>query len=178
MIVYQKSRWLAAINESKWIFSLWRRDALWCSLMFGWVRTVTTRSQDFHSLQFKGNLSQKQAKETMVWWKIPLVYSSWDKSQSKQHRSKVAHVCYSTEDRRKPPWNVINKKKKSLHLKNHVKSEMDVWISQWNCIGWPDVKMSSWAFVCFSTFLSISSGMVTRLTPSIRPGFFGLTFSH
>lgn len=40
--------------------------------------------------------------------------------------------------------------------------------------GWTDVKMSSWAFVCFSTFLSISSGMVTRLTPRLWPGFLDL----
>lgn len=136
-----------------------------------WVRekrqhTVAGFPQGAH---FKGNFFQKQAKETIVWWKIPLIYSSWDKSQSKQHLSKIAHVCYSTEERRKQPWNFILKK--SLHLKNHAKSKMDVWISQWNHIGWTDVKMLSWAFVCFSTFLSISSGMVTRLTPRLGPGF-------
>lgn len=61
--------------------------------------------------------------------------------------------------------------KKMTPSEESCKSKMDVWISQWNRIGWTDVKMLSWAFVCFSTFLSISSGMVTRLTPRLGPGF-------
>lgn len=119
----RKSCWLAANNKPKGIFSF-------PVTLYSVASCLVDREQSAHGrristvrAQFKGNFFQKQAKETMVWWKIPLIYSSWDKSQNEQHRSKFAH-CYSTEDCRKQPWNVIKKikqtNKKSLRLKNQV----------------------------------------------------------
>lgn len=110
MIACQKFCWLAANNEPKGIFSLWRSDALQCTVASCLVERELSAHVFHGAHSLKATSFKNKAKETMVWWKIPLIYSSWDKSQSEQNRCKVACICYSTEDCRKQPWNVIKKK--------------------------------------------------------------------
>lgn len=115
--------------------------------------------------QFKGNFFHQQVKGAIVWWKILIFYSNWDKSQREQHRSKVAHICCGVKDHRIQPW---NKSCAALLFKLRFFSLFGFFTQT----VLNEQMLRCRAFICFSTFLSISSGMVSRLTPRLQAVFF------